>query len=62
MCTQKISAIQNQHKLFGTYFICLTEIRHLLMEYLSSKVFFQNVLISLIILSKLKVACVYYIF
>lgn len=60
MCTQKISAIQNQHTFSGTYLICLTEIRHLLMEYSSSNYFFffQNVLISLIILSTFKVAFV----
>lgn len=40
MCTQKISAIQNQHTFSGTYLICLTEIRHLLMEYWSSNYFF----------------------
>lgn len=57
MCTQKISAIQNQHTFSGTYLICLTEIRHLLMEYSSSN-YFSNVLISLIILSTFKVAFV----
>lgn len=54
MCTQKISAIQNQHTFSGTYLICLTEIRHLLMEYSSSNYFFFFIYI----LSTFKVAFV----
>lgn len=54
MCTQKISAIQNQHTFSGTYLICLTEIRHLLMEYSSSNYYFFFIYI----LSTFKVAFV----